>query len=84
MEFVVNSDGLVFVAHDNKSHGDTRISSNPTSSMTHCKHHPLTVYSIFIRHKNKTNKRDTGDNCPLIYALKRKKILGLAITHLSL
>jgi len=83
MGFEIDQSGKVSVNHDNNNFGDTRIQSNPTDATTKCNSNPLTVHSLILRHKNHTtNKnRSIGDNCPLIYALKKKE--NLSITYNS-
>jgi len=76
--FVVSDSGSVLVDHSISSFGDTRISHNPTSATTLCQRNPLLVHSVFIRHGYKGN-RVPGDNCPLIYGLKKKE--GLSVEY---
>ncbi|MEP1444740.1 MAG: phosphoribosyltransferase [Paraglaciecola sp.] len=75
MGFIVNQTGLVSVVHSHNSFGDTRVSSNPTSAKTKCLNSPMNVHSLLLRGKNRSPKRAIGDNCPLIYALKKKEQL---------
>lgn len=51
--------------------------------MTHCKNAPLEVCSLLFRTKNSTNKREVGDNCPLIYALKQKENLHVSYSSIK-
>jgi hypothetical protein len=75
--FVVNDNGLVSVDHQIDDFGITTANNNPTSAKTHCEK-PMQVHSIFLRHdRNKGKKTNVpgklvGDNCPFIYAVKRK------------
>lgn len=80
MGFLISKEGLVEVDHNVKNFGNTLIKGNPTESITRCYHNPMKIYSIFLRQKSYT--ANLGDNCPLIYALKRKR--GLYVTKDSI
>lgn len=82
MGFIVESDGLVVVDHSTHSFCNTSIFGNPTEVSTRCKQHPMKVYSILLRRKVDSVKVERGDNCPLIYAMKRKH--GLYVTRDSI
>lgn len=77
MGFVVNEDGLVSVNHDIDDFGITTSKFNPTKSRTHCKN-PMIIHSIFKRYDRNRGKEKNvngqlvGDNCPFIYAVKKK------------
>jgi predicted amidophosphoribosyltransferase len=76
--FIVNENGLISVDHSINDFGVTTTRGNPTHAKTHCVI-PMPVHSIFLRHdRNKNSKYDKipskliGDNCPFIYAVKKK------------
>jgi len=73
MGFVIDENGLVSVNHSVRDFGNTTIKGNPTQSITRCEEHPMKIYSIFLRRKS--DVKNSGDNCPLIYAMKRKRNL---------
>lgn len=81
MGFRVDGNRVVHVDDGSHSFADTTIGKNPTVAKTQCQQNKLEVYSLLLRTKNKTDKRDVGDNCPLIYALKSKE--GLSVTYNS-
>lgn len=77
MGFLVHPTGLVSVDHDINDFAETTIVRNP--SFAKMKANPdMGVYSVFIRRarkqasKTQGNTRLIGDNCPFIYAVKRK------------
>lgn len=75
-------DNKVFVDHEIKDFGDTTDSLNPTSDVTPCIDHPMRVNSVFLRLHHRKDKA-AGDNCPLIYALKKKKNLAVAYSGIK-
>ncbi|MEZ9516785.1 phosphoribosyltransferase family protein [Vibrio splendidus] len=81
MGFKVDENGVVHVDETSHSFANTTVEKNPTLATTKCKRNRLEVYSLLLRTKNKTDKREIGDNCPLIYALKSKE--GLSVTYKS-
>lgn len=77
MGFLVHPTGLVSVDHTINDFAETTIVRNP--SFTKMKANPhMEVYSVFIRRARKqaSNTQGSGkligDNCPFIYAVKRK------------
>ncbi|QZN90547.1 phosphoribosyltransferase family protein [Idiomarina abyssalis] len=82
MGFKVDGYGIVYLDENTDMFGDTRLSHNPTCTKTLCKEDPIFIYSLFLRKRNRTKKRDVGDNCPLIYALKSKE--NLKVTYNSI
>jgi len=75
--FLVHPTGLVSVDHDISDFAETTIMRNP--SCTKMKADPdMIVHSVFIRRarkqasKTESNTKLVGDNCPFIYAVKRK------------
>lgn len=81
MGFRIDQNQVVHLDPSTQEHGDTRLKSNPTTTKTHCGHRPLTVHSLILRRAAKGSKKSNGDNCPLIYALKRRD--GLSVTYSS-
>jgi hypothetical protein len=60
----------VYVDHKTRDYCETHDKVEPIFTTTKC---GLVVYSIFLRRSNKTLKKDVGDNCPMIYALKKQQ-----------
>lgn len=84
MGFSIADDGLVSINHHVNHYAVTAANTgkSPCSVSTKCSH-PMTIYSIYYRPKNSKSSRLKGDNCPFIYAWK-KKVPDLYITKYSL
>ncbi len=77
MGFIVQPSGLVTVDHDLNDFAETTLVNNPVSLKT--KNKPtMELFSVFLRRSHKDaaktsgHSQNIGDNCPFIYALKRK------------
>jgi hypothetical protein len=75
-------DNRVFVDHGIKDFGDTTDTHNPTSDVTPCTDYPMRVNSVFLRKHHRKDKA-AGDNCPLIYALKKKRDLSVVYSGIK-
>lgn len=84
MGFSVAEDGLVSINHQVNQYAVTaaNIGKSPCSVQTKCSQ-PMMIHSIYYRPKNSKSSRLKGDNCPFIYAWK-KKVPDLYITRHSL
>lgn len=84
MGFSVADDGLVSINHQVNQYAVTaaNIGKSPCSVQTKCSQ-PMIIHSIYYRPKNSKSSRLKGDNCPFIYAWK-KKVPDLYITRHSL
>lgn len=84
MGFSIGEDGLVSINHQVNHYAVTaaNLGKSPCLVQTKCSQ-PITIYSIYYRPKNSKTSRLRGDNCPFIYAWK-KKVPDLYITRYSL
>lgn len=82
MGFRIDKNRVVHLDPTTLEFGDTSRQRNPTSTQTLCTHNPLTVHSLVLRRAAKASVKGMGDNCPLIYALKRRD--GLTVTYSSI
>jgi hypothetical protein len=82
--FSIADDGLVSINHHINHYAITaaNIGKSPCSVQTKCVQ-PMTIHSVYYRPKNSKSSRLKGDNCPFIYAWK-KKVPDLYITKYSL
>lgn len=85
MGFSIAADGLVSINHDVNRYAVTaaNIGKSPCVVQTKCSHKPMIIHSVYYRPKNSKSSRLQGDNCPFIYAWK-KKIPDLYVTKYSL
>lgn len=82
MGFIIDKNLVVHHDPHSNEFADTQIANNPTQAITHCAVRPLTVHSLILRLRTKSQKKYIGDNCPLIYALKKRD--GLSVTLSSI
>lgn len=84
MGFSIADDGLVSINHHVNHYAVTvaNTGKSPCSVQTKCSQ-PMTIHSIYYRPKNSKSSRLKGDNCPFIYAWK-KKVPDLYVTRYSL
>lgn len=83
--FSIAADGLVCINHDVNHYAVTaaNVGKSPCSVRTKCGHKPMAIHSIYYRPKNSKKSHLKGDNCPFIYAWK-KKVSDLYVTKYSL
>lgn len=84
MGFSIGEDGLVSINHQVNHYAVTvaNLGKSPCLVQTKCSQ-PITIHSIYYRPKNSKASRLRGDNCPFIYAWK-KKVPDLYVTRHSL
>jgi len=82
--FSIAEDGLVSINHQVNQYAVTaaNIGKSPCVVETKCSQ-PMIIHSVYYRPKNSKRSRLKGDNCPFIYAWK-KKVPDLYITRHSL
>ena len=85
MGFSIASDGLVSINHETNHFAITTstIGKSPCITNSKCRKYPIDIHSVYFRPKNPKNAKSEGDNCPFIYAWKRKHP-KLYITRYSL
>lgn len=74
MGFSIGSDGLVSIDHQINHFAFTTMQGgkSPCIAKSKCDNFPIKIYSAYYRPKGPRNSKEEGDNCPFIYAWKKK------------